>query len=116
MTCVAKNKILHNGTWFSTGDEVTGLSDKEVARLLHMSAVSLITPEVADSFTENQGNEGKDDPLSLEEFSSLTADEQREELIFLGIEQPASNKEGRIQQYTDWLNEQVKTDGNSSIS
>ncbi|RAV18825.1 hypothetical protein [Paenibacillus contaminans] len=116
MPYVAKNKILHNGTWFSIGDEVTGLNDKDADRLLHMSAVSLIMPEVAGSSTENQGYDGKDDPLSLEEFSSLTADEQREELIFLGIEQPASNKEGRIQQYTDWLNEQVKTDVNSSIS
>ncbi|MCC3379906.1 hypothetical protein ACFQ5D_09190 [Paenibacillus farraposensis] len=105
MNIEALGKIRHSGEDFAIGDILRGLSDAEAQRLVSLGSGKMV-------MDENHGSEGGNPgllqstgaPISAEEFAKLKADEQKELLESLEFE-AAGNVEGRVEQYTAWLDE-----------
>jgi hypothetical protein len=101
----ALGKIRHSGKDFAIGDILRGLSDTEAQRLVSLGAGKMV-------IDENHGSEGgslgllqsTDAPISADDFAKLKADEQKDLLESLKFE-AAGNVEGRVEQYTAWLDE-----------
>ncbi|TKH43459.1 hypothetical protein C1I60_14295 [Paenibacillus terrae] len=103
MNIEALGKIRHSGKDFAIGDILRGLSDAEAQRLVSLGSGKMVIDENHGSEGGNPGVlQSTNAPISLDEFAKLQAVEQKERLEKQGIE-PASNVEGRVEQYTAWL-------------
>ncbi|MGG4503838.1 hypothetical protein [Paenibacillus polymyxa] len=95
MEIEALSKIRHNGKDYAVGDVISGLDETEANRLVSLKS---------GKFVEVVGKKPSGDPITVEEFAKLKADEQKELLESLEFE-AAGNVEGRVEQYTAWLDE-----------
>ncbi|MFK4167715.1 hypothetical protein ACI2LM_15860 [Paenibacillus lautus] len=118
MEIKAIGKVRHNGEDYNSGDVISGLTEKEYARLIQLKsgeAVEQLSNERIGSLQENNDFSGfqLNGPVvvSVEDFSGLKADEQKAHLKALKIE-PAGKEEERIAQYEEWYAEQVSAGGN----
>ncbi|OAB72793.1 hypothetical protein [Paenibacillus crassostreae] len=106
MDIKAIGKIRHNGESYSPGDILTDLTKKEGERLINL--------KVGEFMASEEGMGALDLPISddlatIEDFTKLKADEQKELLETLEIE-PSTKAEDRIKQYSEWFELQVNVD------
>lgn len=116
MEIKALGKIRHNGEDYNAGDIISGLTEKEHARLILLNSgeeIAQLSTDRIQSIQENNDFAGfqlnGDVVLSVEDFSELKAEEQKAHLKVLEIE-PANKEEERITQYEGWYAEQVPAD------
>jgi hypothetical protein len=96
---VIRGSIKHNGAFYEKGS-VFDADEKDVAHLID----TYVSPAFVGQPGGQQGDETETvELLTVEEFESLNASEQKELLIELGIE-PGSNAETRLQQYAEFYN------------
>lgn len=95
---------------YRPGETIPELDAKEQERLLALGVVEWTNDVIADpTQLGNSAPEAvSDDPLTVEEFAALSAQDQKDELKSLEIE-PASKAEERVEQYKVWY-EQAITD------
>ncbi|QGQ95860.1 hypothetical protein EHS13_13735 [Paenibacillus psychroresistens] len=96
--------IQHNGIKYPAGEVIDLLSEEEEQELIDKGKAKRV-PVVyvtEDSFTLDGNSQNDSDILTIQQFSDLKADEQKAQLLLLGID-PASKLDLRVQQYTQWF-------------
>lgn len=109
MDIKALSRIRHNGIDYKPGSIVPGLTQEEYDRLIKLGDGEVPDDSRVQAADESKNSDDNDDyviVLSVDDFSKLSAPEQKEHLKDIGFE-PAGKEEDRIAQYEDWYAEQV---------
>ncbi|MEC0269064.1 hypothetical protein [Paenibacillus anseongense] len=96
MSIISKWHVSHNGITHQAGSVITDLPQEEQDRLVSEGLAEYIGEEEID-LDQNL--------LTLEAFTALKANAQKDHLVLIGLT-PGANEQERLDQYAAWLQQQ----------